>query len=69
MDYLYALTISYDGKLVQTMRYSDAVEAVHDFDKCVDYGTAKEYAVYNLAEPNGKLHTKTFHTNGTVGVK
>jgi antitoxin component YwqK of YwqJK toxin-antitoxin module len=66
---MYKLSISYDGKPVAVWTYSDAVEAVHNFDKCSDYGDAKEYATYNLSEPNGKMHTKNFHRNGKVSGK
>lgn len=69
MEYNYALTISYDGDLFSTHRYTDALDAVRDFDKCVDFGDAKEYATYNLSEPSGKMHTKNFYRNGNVGGK
>jgi len=48
---------------------SDALTAVHSFDKCSDFGDAKEYATYNLSEPNGKMHTKNFYRNGKVSTK
>jgi antitoxin component YwqK of YwqJK toxin-antitoxin module len=66
---MYKLTISYDGNPVAVWTYSDAIEAVHNFDKCSDYGDAKEYATYNLSEPNGKMHTKNFYRNGKVSGK
>jgi hypothetical protein len=69
MEYNYSLTISYDGDLFSTHRYADALDAVHDFDKCVDFGDAKQYATYNLSEPSGKMHTKNFYRNGNVGGK
>jgi hypothetical protein len=69
MEYTYSLTTSYDGELVNTLRVSDLLEIVDAWNKCVDYGTAKEYATYNLSDPTGKMFTKTFHRNGTVGVK
>ena len=69
MEYNYALTISYDGELVSTTRTADLLDAVNAWNKCVDYGTAKEYATYNLTDPNGKMYTKTFYTNGNVSVK
>jgi hypothetical protein len=69
MEYTYSLTTAYDGELVNTLRVSDLLEIVDAWNKCVDYGTAKEYATYNLSDPMGKMFTKTFHRNGTVGVK
>ena len=67
---MYKLTIAYDGNApLITESYSDAITAVHTFDKCSDYGDALEYATYNLSEPNGKMHTKIFYTNGNVGGK
>jgi hypothetical protein len=69
MEYTYALTTSYDGELVNTLRVSDMLEAVSAWDKCVDFGDAKEYATYNLSDPLGKMYTKTFYRNGDVVVK
>jgi hypothetical protein len=66
---MYKLSISYDGKPFAVWNYSDAVEAVHNFDKCSDYGDAVEYATYNLSEPSGKMHTKNFYRNGKVTQK
>ena len=69
MEYTYSLTTLYDGELVNTLRVSDMLEAVSAWDKCVDYGTAKEYATYNLSDLTGKMYTKTFYTNGEVVIK
>ena len=69
MEYTYALTTSYDGNLVHTLRVSDMLEAVNAWSKCVDFGDAKEYATYNLSDPTGKMYTKTFYRNGEVSVK
>ena len=69
MDYNYSLTTSYDGELVNTLRVSDLLEAVSAWDKCVDFGDAKEYATYNLSDPIGKMYTKTFYRNGEVSIK
>ena len=57
---MYKLSIAYDGNPVAVWTYSDAIEAVHQFDRCVDYGDAKEYATYNLSDPMGKMYTKIF---------
>ena len=69
MEYNYSLTTSYDGELVNTLRVNDMLEAVSAWDKCVDYGFAKEYATYNLSDLTGKMYTKTFYTNGEVVIK
>ena len=69
MEYNYSLTTSYDGELVHTLRVSDMLEAVNAWNKCVDYGTAKEYATYNLSDPMGKMYTKNFYRNGEVNGK
>jgi len=69
MEYNYSLTFSYDGELYFTMRTADLMEVVDAWNKCVDFGNAKEYATYNLSDPNGKMYTKTFYRNGMVSVK
>jgi hypothetical protein len=69
MEYNYSLTISYDGELVSTTRTADMLEIVSAWNKCVDFGDAKEYATYNLSDPIGKMYTKTFYRNGNVSVK
>jgi hypothetical protein len=69
MEYTYAITTSYDGELVNTLRVSDMLEAVDAWTKCVDHGNAKEYATYNLSDPTGKMYTKTFYSNGAVAIK
>ena len=69
MEYNYALTTSYDGELIHTLRVSDMLTAVDAWNKCVDYGFAKEYATYNLSDPTGKMYTKPFYANGKVSIK
>ena len=69
MDYHYVLTIHYDGNYRSSHRYDNAVDAVEEWHKCVDVGDAKDYATYNLLEPNGKLHTLNFYRNGEVNGK
>ncbi len=69
MEYTYSLTTSYDGELVNTLRVSDLLEVVSAWDKCVDFGDAKEYATYNLSDPTGKMYTKTFYRNGEVSIR
>jgi hypothetical protein len=66
VEYNYSLTIAYDGELVSTTRTADMLEIVTAWNKCVDFGDAKEYATYNLSDPIGKMYTKTFYRNGKV---
>jgi hypothetical protein len=51
MEYLYSLTTSYDGKLVNAVKSVDLLAIVDAWNKCVDSGDAKEYATYNLSDP------------------
>jgi hypothetical protein len=69
MEYTYSITTSYDGELVHTLRVSDMLEAVDAWNKCADFGDAKEYATYNLSDPTGKMYTKNFYRNGVVNGK
>ena len=66
---MYQISVYYDGKLFSTHNYSNAIDAVHDFDLCHDSAMSKEYATYNLLEPSGKMHTKNFYANGKVTIK
>ena len=69
MNTHYIITVFYDGQLNSTWKYSNAVEAVHAWDKCVDHAFANEVATYNLEEPNGKMHTKHFYKTGNVVIR
>jgi hypothetical protein len=70
MEYNYAITVAYDGQTPHwTGRYSDALTAVNEFNKHIDWGFADEYATVNLSEPSGKMHTKVFYRSGKVSVK
>jgi hypothetical protein len=71
MEYLYSVTCTYDGDKSPHWigRYDNALDAVSEFNKFVDYGLANKYSTVNLSEPNGKMHTKVFYANGTVGGK
>jgi len=65
MEYNYAITVAYDGNAPHwTGRYSDALTAVNEFNKHIDWGFANEYATVNLSEPSGKMHTKVFYREG-----
>lgn len=71
MEYSYAITATYDNDKTPKWvgRYSDAISAVTDWNKIVDWGFANEYATYNFSEPSGKMVTKIFYRSGTVGGK
>lgn len=66
MEYLYSVTCTYDNdtKPKWVGRYSDALSAVNEFNKYVDWGFANEYATVNLSEPSGKMHTRIFYREG-----
>ena len=71
MDYEFAITATYDNETTPYFvgRYSDALTAVEEWNKIVDWGFADEFATYNLSEPSGKMHTKIFYRNGKIGGK
>ena len=71
MEYLYAVTATYDGDRSPHWigRYDNALDAVSEFNKFIDYGRASEYATINLSEPSVKMHPKIFYANGQVGGK
>jgi hypothetical protein len=71
MEYLYSITATYDSDTAPIWigRYSDAISAVTEWSKIVDWGFAKEYATYNFSEPSGKMVTKIFYRDGKVGGK
>jgi hypothetical protein len=69
MEYNYSLTTSYDGNLVNTLRSANMLEVVNAWNKCVDFGDAKDYATYNMSDPMGKMYTKVFFRDGKVSVK
>ena len=69
MEYNYSLTTSYDGELINTLRSADMLEVVNAWNKCVDFGDAKDYATYNMSDPMGKMYTKVFFRDGKVSVK
>jgi hypothetical protein len=71
MEYEYAVTAVNDRDYsnVWSQRFDNALEAVNVFNKFNDFGDAESYRTINLAEPNGKMHTKVFYRNGNVGGK
>ena len=71
MEYMYSVTCTYDGDRSPHWigRYSNALDAVDNYNKFIDWGMAMEYSTINLSEPSGKMHTKTFYRNGEVTSK
>ena len=62
MDYIFKVTVAYDGNAPHwSGKYTNAIDAVSSFAKFVDWGTAASYSTVNLFEPNGKCHTKIFY--------
>ena len=67
---MYKLTAAYDGEAPHfTMKFNNALDAVNEYNKCIDWGFADEFATYNLSEPSGLMHTKHFWRNGVTGGK
>lgn len=71
MEYEYAVTATNDRDYTNTwsQRFDNALEAVNVFNQFIDFGDAESYRTINLAEPNGKMHTKVFYRTGMVSVK
>lgn len=59
---MYKLTTAYDGEApFHSYQFSDALAAFTVFLDTKDWGTAKEYATYNLTMPDGKIYTRKFY--------
>ena len=65
-EYQYTVTCTYDSDTTPKFvgRYQDALTAVNEFNKYIDWGFADEYSTVNLSEPSGKMHTRTFYREG-----
>ena len=63
MEYNFSITATYDNEATPYFvgRYTDAISAVTEWNKIVDWGFADEFATYNFSEPTGKMHTKIFY--------
>ena len=59
-EYIFTLRVWTDGLLDFHCVYPDAMSAILDYDRYVDYGDAKETREILLIEPNGKSHAKRF---------
>jgi streptogramin lyase len=64
----YKLQIVTDGAVTWTKTYDCALDAVHAYDKVVDYGFARFEREAVLIEPNGKTHTKIFQVPYGVAI-
>ena len=59
-EYIFTLRVWTDGLLDFHAVYPDAMSAINDYNKFVDYGAAKQTREILLIEPNGKSHAKQF---------
>ncbi len=57
---LYMIQAVEDGAVTFSQRYTNAVDAVHAYDRFVDFGFAKWQREIVLVEPSGKAHAKVF---------
>ncbi len=67
MEYNYAITTSYDGELVNTLRVSDMLEAVDAWTKCVDFGDAKEIYIRQGVQAEHQDRGQGWETGQTGG--
>jgi hypothetical protein len=56
----YIIQVVEDGSVTFSQRYISALEAVHAYDRFVDYGVAKYSREIVLVEPSGLAHSKAF---------
>lgn len=57
---VFMLQVITDGSVTWSKKYDCALDAVHAYDKVIDYGFAKYEREAVLVEPNGKIHSKLF---------
>ena len=71
MEGEYMIQVVEDGSVTFSRRYDNAVDAVHAFDRFVDFGFAKWQREVVLVEPSGKPHGKVFEgpLGKVLGVK
>ena len=60
MNYEFMLQIIEDGAVAFSQRYDNAIDAVNDYNKCIDYGNSRLWREVVLLEPNVKAHAKVF---------
>ena len=56
----YIIQVVEDGAVTFSRQYENAVEAVHAYDRFVDFGLAKWQREIILVEPSGVSHAKSF---------
>jgi hypothetical protein len=56
----YMIQVVEDGSVTFSRRYPNALDAVHAYDRFVDYGMAKYSREIVLLEPSGLAHSKAF---------
>jgi hypothetical protein len=64
----FLLQIVTDGSVTWSKKYDNALDAVHAYDKVIDYGFAKYEREAMLVEPNGKVHSKLFQVPYGVAI-
>lgn len=71
MENEYMIQVVEDGAVTFSRKYENAVEAVHAYDRFVDFGFAKWQREVVLVEPNGRGHSKVFEgpLGKVLGVK
>jgi hypothetical protein len=65
MEGTYMIQVVEDGAVTFSQRYENALDAVHAYDRFVDFGFAKWQREIVLVEPSGKAHGKSF--DGPLG--
>jgi len=65
---VFTLEIITDGATTWSKRYDCALDAVHAYDKVIDYGFARYEREAVLIEPNGKVHSKTFQVPYNIAI-
>ena len=65
---VYTVQIVTDGAVSWIKSYDCALDAVHAYDKVIDYGFAKYEREAVLIEPNGKIHNKIFQVPYGVAI-
>ena len=60
MEGEYKIQVVEDGAVTFSRVYSDAVAAVHAYDRFTDFGFAKWQREVVMVEPSGKAHAKVF---------
>lgn len=65
----YIIAVANDQGPAAVYEYDNAIDAVHNYDRYVDYGFARVARTVTLTEPDGTTHMKTFLTPGGTNVQ